>query len=104
MSTEPPPEIVEAPSGETAELPDRLPVLPTKGLVVFPQSVTPLLVGEERSVRLIDDDSWRLSNLNAPADVERFLRDHLLQSPHVQEAHSNIAMSVVKRTTELPLD
>lgn len=35
---------------------------------------------------------------------ERFLRDHLLQQPHVQEAHSNIAMSVVKRTTELPLD
>lgn len=38
------------------------------------------------------------------ASYERFLRDHLLQSPHVQEAHSNIAMSVVKRTTELPLD
>lgn len=35
---------------------------------------------------------------------ERFLRDHLLQKPHVQEAHSNIAMSEVKRTTELPLD
>lgn len=35
---------------------------------------------------------------------ERFLRDHLLQRPHVQEAHSNIAMSEVKRTTELPLD
>jgi len=35
---------------------------------------------------------------------ERFLRDHLLQKPHVQEAHSNIAMSEVKRTTELLLD
>jgi Lrp/AsnC family transcriptional regulator len=35
---------------------------------------------------------------------ERFLRDHLLQRPHVQEAHSHIAMSVVKSTTELPLD
>ncbi|BBT18089.1 Lrp/AsnC family transcriptional regulator [Metapseudomonas otitidis] len=38
------------------------------------------------------------------AGYERFLRDHLLQRPHVQEAHSNIAMSEVKRTTELPLD
>ncbi|WP_236212502.1 Lrp/AsnC family transcriptional regulator [Metapseudomonas otitidis] len=38
------------------------------------------------------------------ASYERFLRDHLLQRPHVQEAHSNIAMSEVKRTTELPLD
>lgn len=35
---------------------------------------------------------------------ERFLRDQLLQQPHVLEAHSNIAMSEVKRTTELPLD
>jgi Lrp/AsnC family transcriptional regulator len=38
------------------------------------------------------------------AGYERFLRDHLLQLPHVQEAHSNIAMSTVKHTTELPLD
>ena len=38
------------------------------------------------------------------AGYERFLRDHLLQRPHVQEAHSNIAMSEVKRTNELPLD
>ncbi len=38
------------------------------------------------------------------AAYERFLRDQLLQRPHVQEAHSNIAMSEVKRTTELPLD
>lgn len=38
------------------------------------------------------------------AAYERFLRDHLLQSPHVQEAHSHITMSEVKRTTELPLD
>ncbi|MCU1715889.1 Lrp/AsnC family transcriptional regulator [Pseudomonas sp. 5P_3.1_Bac2] len=38
------------------------------------------------------------------ASYERFLRDHLLQRPHVQEAHSHIAMSEVKRTTELPLD
>jgi Lrp/AsnC family transcriptional regulator len=38
------------------------------------------------------------------AGYERFLRDQLLQRPHVQEAHSNIAMSEVKRTTELPLD
>ncbi|TRX73277.1 Lrp/AsnC family transcriptional regulator [Pseudomonas mangiferae] len=37
------------------------------------------------------------------AGYERFLRDHLLQRPHVLEAHSHIAMSEVKRTTELPL-
>ena len=40
---------------ETA--PDRLqlPVLPLKETVVFPESMTPLAVGQERSVKLIDD-------------------------------------------------
>jgi len=38
------------------------------------------------------------------ASYEHFLREHLLQQPHVQEAYSNIVMSEVKRTTELPLD
>ena len=35
--------------------PAALPVLPLKETVVFPQSMTPLAIGQERSVRLIDD-------------------------------------------------
>ena len=53
-------------SDVTFEMPDRrsrttsscrpsLPVLPLKETVVFPQSMTPLAIGQERSVRLIDD-------------------------------------------------
>jgi len=37
------------------DLPTALPVLPLKDTVVFPQSMTPLAIGQERSVRLIDD-------------------------------------------------
>jgi ATP-dependent Lon protease len=37
------------------ELPATLPVLPLKETVVFPQSMTPLAIGQERSIRLIDD-------------------------------------------------
>ena len=33
----------------------RLPLLPLKDTVVFPESMTPLAIGQERSVRLIDD-------------------------------------------------
>ena len=42
---------------ETAdvEVPSTLPVLPLKETVVFPQSVAPLAIGQERSVRLVDD-------------------------------------------------
>ena len=37
------------------ELPPQLPVLPLKETVVFPESMTPLAVGQERSIQLIDD-------------------------------------------------
>jgi len=40
---------------ETASDRLQLPVLPLKDTVVFPESMTPLAVGQERSVRLIDD-------------------------------------------------
>jgi ATP-dependent Lon protease len=37
------------------ELPPSLPILPLKETVVFPDSATPLAIGQERSVKLIDD-------------------------------------------------
>src|SRR3954470_10161668 len=37
------------------ELPSTLPVLPLKETVVYPDSMTPLAIGQERSIRLIDD-------------------------------------------------
>jgi ATP-dependent Lon protease len=39
----------------TADVPERLPVLPLKETVVFPDSMTPLAIGQERSIALIDD-------------------------------------------------
>jgi ATP-dependent Lon protease len=46
---------VPEPSDPDLELPAALPVLPLKETVVFPQSMAPLAIGQERSVRLIDD-------------------------------------------------
>jgi ATP-dependent Lon protease len=40
---------------DEVELPSELPVLPLKDTVVFPDSVLPLAIGQERSVRLVDD-------------------------------------------------
>jgi ATP-dependent Lon protease len=40
---------------EDAPLPSVLPILPLKETVVFPESMTPLAIGQERSVRLVDD-------------------------------------------------
>jgi ATP-dependent Lon protease len=48
-------EPTEAASRDDLELPSTLPVLPLKETVVFPDSATPLAIGQERSIQLIDD-------------------------------------------------
>ncbi|MGH2979033.1 MAG: LON peptidase substrate-binding domain-containing protein, partial [Solirubrobacterales bacterium] len=40
---------------ERTTLPDALPVLPLKETVAFPNTMTPLAVGQERSVQLVND-------------------------------------------------
>ncbi len=40
---------------ETPPIPDVLPIVPLRGLVVFPLAGMPLAVGQERSLKLIDD-------------------------------------------------
>jgi ATP-dependent Lon protease len=46
--------VVEEPQDEL-RFPATLPVLPLKDTVVFPESVTPLAIGQERSIKLIED-------------------------------------------------
>ena len=57
---------------ELLQLPAALPVLPLKETVVFPQSMAPLAIGQERSIRLIDDvvSGERLLVLIASRDGE----------------------------------
>ena len=60
-------QVQEAPASETASkaepgepefhIPDTLPILPLRGVVVYPQTVVPLTVGQPRSIRLVDDAS-----------------------------------------------
>jgi len=45
----------EQPQGGDIDIPSTLPVLPLKETVVFPGSLTPLAIGQERSVKLVDD-------------------------------------------------
>ncbi len=40
---------------EGPRVPEVLPVLPVRGMVLFPMAVVPLVVGQARSVRLVDD-------------------------------------------------
>jgi ATP-dependent Lon protease len=57
---------------EELEIPGELPVLPLKETVVFPQSMTPLAIGQERSIKLIEDavDGERLLALVTVENAE----------------------------------
>ena len=45
----------EAEADTTPVIPEELPILPLKGVVVYPLTVLPLNVGQARSLRLVDD-------------------------------------------------
>ena len=47
----------ESPPGQpnSPKYPDVLPILPLRGVVVYPQTAVPLTVGQSRSIRLVDD-------------------------------------------------
>jgi ATP-dependent Lon protease len=57
---------------EEIQIPAQLPVLPLKETVVFPQSMTPLAIGQDRSVKLIEDavDGERLLALVTVKDSD----------------------------------
>ncbi len=42
-------------TAERPKYPDVLPILPLRGVVVYPQTAVPLTVGQARSIRLVDD-------------------------------------------------
>src|SRR5947208_14315697 len=48
-------DFTETPPTQVDEIPAELPVLPLKETVVFPDSMTPLAIGQERSIALVDD-------------------------------------------------
>ena len=42
-------------NGHTLNIPETLPILPLKDVVVFPHILVPIVVTMERNIRLIDD-------------------------------------------------
>jgi ATP-dependent Lon protease len=42
---------------EVAKVPDVIPILPLRGVVVYPETAVPLTIGQPRSIKLVDDVS-----------------------------------------------
>ena len=100
--TEPAIEVVERPgidpgAGAELALPAALPILPLKDMVAYPDTLTPLAVGRERSVKLIDDV---LSGERALVLVAS--RDPELEEPGPDDLFGVGVAGVVARMLKVP--
>jgi len=49
--------------GETIKYPEIIPILPLRGVVVYPQTAVPLTIGQSRSIKLVDEVSTTTEKL-----------------------------------------
>jgi ATP-dependent Lon protease len=87
----------EGAEGEVLRLPTHLPILPLRGLVVFPMTAVPIRVGQPRSIRLIDDAviGKRLIGLMASRDPE-------LETPGPDDVYRVGTVAAVHRLFKSP--
>jgi ATP-dependent Lon protease len=90
-------EFAETPPAEVEEIPAELPVLPLKETVVFPDSMTPLAIGQERSIRLVDDvvGGERLLALVTVRDAD-------VEAPGWDDLHEIGTAAVVHKMIRVP--
>ena len=86
--------------GEQAptKIPAILPILPLRGLVVYPQTAVPLTIGQPRSIRLVDD---------VVAGEERLIglvtsRDPDLETPEPKDLYEIGTVAMVHRLFRAP--
>ncbi len=77
--------------------PEELPILPLRGLVVYPQTAVPLTVGQQRSIKLVDDvvSGDRLVGLVASKDPE-------LETPGPNDLYRVGTIAAVHRLLRAP--
>ncbi|HEX3238342.1 MAG TPA: endopeptidase La [Gaiellaceae bacterium] len=90
-------EFTETPPAQVDEIPAELPVLPLKETVVFPDSMTPLAIGQERSISLVDDvvGGERLLALVTVRDAE-------VESPGWSDLYEIGTAAVVHKMIRVP--
>jgi ATP-dependent Lon protease len=80
------------------QIPPELPILPLRGVVVYPQTAVPLTIGQPRSIRLVDDvmaGEDRLIGLVASKDPE-------LDAPEPEDLYSVGTVAIVHRLFRAP--
>jgi len=82
---------------DTLRVPTHLPILPLRGLVVYPMTAVPIRVGQPRSIRLIEDTvtGKRLVGLVASRDAE-------LETPGPDDVYRTGTVAAVHRLFKSP--
>lgn len=87
-----------SPDNENSQIPSVLPVLPLRGVVVYPQTAVPLTIGQARSIRLIDDvmsEDERLIGLVASRDPD-------IETPEPDDLYRIGTVAIVHRMFRTP--
>jgi ATP-dependent Lon protease len=79
------------------QIPQVLPILPLRETVVFPESMTPLAIGQERSIKLVDD----------VVAADRMLalltsRDHEKENPGFEDLYTVGTAAVIHKMIRVP--
>ena len=80
------------------QIPPELPILPLRGVVVYPQTAVPLTIGQPRSIKLVDDvmaGEERLIGLVASKDPD-------LDAPAPEDLYSVGTVAIVHRLFRAP--
>ncbi|NIS82089.1 MAG: endopeptidase La [Anaerolineales bacterium] len=82
---------------EFSEIPDELPILPLRGVVVYPHTALPLNIGQPRSIKLVDEvvASHRLIGLVASKDPE-------LETPGPDDLYRFGTVAAIQRLLRAP--
>jgi ATP-dependent Lon protease len=84
-------------NGQIENIPDELPILPLRGIVVYPTMAIPLTVAQPRSIKLVDDvmSGSRYVGLFASKDPE-------LDTPGPDEVHRVGTLATIHRMFRAP--
>ncbi len=90
-------EIIKDTDSKDVEIPDELPVLPVRDVVVFPYMILPLFVGRDVSIKAIDNslNSHRMILLLTQKDVN-------IETPTPEDLYSIGTVCVIMRMLKLP--
>ena len=90
-------EAVEPPADQQLQIPDELPVLPLRDIVIYPFMIVPLFVSREKSIRAVDEalGEHRMILLDCQKDLDK-------EEPAQEDLYSVGTVAVIMRMLKLP--